>query len=1176
MKTATIGILLSPLLVMAQQNGGAWTNIGPGPAAVEAIAVDPQGTGTIFIGTIAGGVRKSLDHGTTWSAINSGLTNLAVLTLTMDASGPQTVYAGTSGNGLFKTGDGGASWKNLTAITGAVISVAADPKRPGVVYAAAFNNLASGSISKSIDGGVTWATIFPSTAAIYNITIDPGNSDVLYAPTVGHGAFKSTDGGQHWSSMLALTPAAIWTLALDPANSQVLYAGTNEDGIWKSTDAGNTWQHVGSPGPFPVYSVTVDASTHMVYAGTNGGGFWTSPDGGVTWQPTGLSNGMVLSLAVDPGGILYAGTNSVGAQVSRDHGATWTTVNAGLDTVNKFAYGLWIDPSNGKKILVGNEAMYGLIGSQDGGATWSVAGQGFTGRGSRGVAFDPSDSQRIYAGAMIGNGFFKSTDGGLTWSLRKFGSPAVYVIAVAVDPSSPNAVYVGTQNEGFFRSENYGETWESIGRGLSGAITYLTVDPTDRGRLFACTATAFYLSEDGGNSWTNVLNFPAWTLTIDPGDPSTVYATARTQGVFRSSDGGYTWQSVNSGLTNLTMGRSAPVIVDPKNRQTLYVGGEGGVFKSLDGGGHWFAVNSGLSDLSVLGLAMDPSNSSALYACGPNGIYKTLTGAEVQSASILITGFGNAASYAGGPVSPGEIVVITGYGLGPAELIPGTLGANGLYSTQLSGTTVRFNAIPAPLIYTSATQVAALVPDMVSLFSGGVQVTVTYEGRTSISISSNVVSYYPGVFTLNATGTGQAVAQNEDGSINTASNPAKVGDVISLYVTGLRQADSPTSPVFVIIGMGGQAISSSTKDLMPGVLQVDARIPGGVQTGSAVPVLVVVGDPSLDSDSSTQLGVTIAVQPDPSVTATITSIGWATAVTTDPAGNVYFVSSNSVFKVDSRGVLTRIAGNLKPGYSGDGGPAIDAELYTDDLVSEEPAFGIPSGLATDLKGNLYISDGGNGRVRKISSDGIITTVAGNGSHGYSGDGGPATAAQISNPRGLAVDSVGNLYIADSAAVRMVSTAGIISTVALFGGLGVAVDSGGNIFVVDYSRVRRVSPNGTVTTVAGGTGIVGVTGDGGPATSAGFIGPTAVALDRAGNLYIGDVSRVRKVSPDGIINTVAGGGKINLGDGEQAIDAQIAVESITIDAAGNLYIAGYGRVRKVLPDGTITTVAGNGN
>ena len=251
--------------------------------------------------------------------------------------------------------------------------------------------------------------------------------------------------------------------------------------------------------------------------------------------------------------------------------------------------------------------------------------------------------------AMIGNVFFKSTDGGLTWSRRRFGSPAVYVIAVAVDPLSPNIVYVGTQNEGLFKSTDYGDTWKSTASGLSGAITYLTLDPTKSGRLFASTATAFYLSEDGGETWTNVLNMPAWTVTIDPNRPSTVYATARTQGIFRSVDGGHTWQGINGGLTSLTMGRSAPVIIDPTNPQTLYVGSSGGVFKSLDGGDHWFAVNSGLDELTVNGLAMDPRNPAVLYACGPNGVYKTVTGGEVQSASIAISAVVNGASYLAGP-----------------------------------------------------------------------------------------------------------------------------------------------------------------------------------------------------------------------------------------------------------------------------------------------------------------------------------------------------------------------------------------------------------------------------------------------------------------------------------------------------------------------------------------------
>src|SRR5262249_19208922 len=175
------------------------------------------------------------------------------------------------------------------------------------------------------------------------------------------------------------TPASIWTLALDPANSQVLYAGTNEDGIWKSTDRGDTWQHAGSPGPFPVYSLIVDRfAPHTIYAGTNGGGVWTSSDGGVTWwQSTGLSTGMVSSLAVDSTGLLYAGTNSAGAQASRDLGATWTTLRAGIDEGNKFGYGIWIDPGTDPKIFVGSEFRYGMVWSQDGGASWALAA-GFT------------------------------------------------------------------------------------------------------------------------------------------------------------------------------------------------------------------------------------------------------------------------------------------------------------------------------------------------------------------------------------------------------------------------------------------------------------------------------------------------------------------------------------------------------------------------------------------------------------------------------------------------------------------------------------------------------------------------------------------------------------------------------------------------------------------------------
>ena len=117
---------------------------------------------------------------------------------------------------------------------------------------------------------------------------------------------------------------------------------------------------------------------------------------------------------------------------------------------------------------------------------------------------------------------------------------------IAVHPDDPNIVYAGTQNEGIFKSTDYGDTWAAAGGGLTGAITYLTPDPTRSGRLFASTANAFYLSEDGGATWSNVMAVPAYAVSIDPKTPSTVYATARTQGVFRSSDGGHTWQPIHT------------------------------------------------------------------------------------------------------------------------------------------------------------------------------------------------------------------------------------------------------------------------------------------------------------------------------------------------------------------------------------------------------------------------------------------------------------------------------------------------------------------------------------------------------------------------------------------------------------------------------------------------------
>jgi len=310
-------------------------------------------------------------------------------------------------------------------------------------------------------------------------------------------------------------------------------------------------------------------------------------------------------------------------------------------------------------------------------------------------------------------------------------------------------------------------------------------------------------------------------------------------------------------------------------------------------------------------------------------------------------------------------------------------------------------------------------------------------------------------------------------------------------------------------------------------------------------------------------------------------------VAVDSAGNVYIADNltNRIFKV-SGGNITTVAGNGNFGFSGDGGPATSASLLS------------PYGVAVDSAGNLYIADGLNNRIRMVSN-GTITTVAGNGTGGSSGDGGPATNASLNSPYGVAVDSVGNLYIADtgSALIRKVS-GGTITTVAgnrtagfsgdgslatsasLLEPRGVAVDPAGDLYIADTNndRIRRVS-GGVIMTFAG-NGAYSFSGDGGLATSASLDQPFGVTVDSTGAVYIADYgnNRIRKVS-GGIITTLAGNGHYGFaGDGGPASSALLMNPWATaVDSAGNLYIADYGnnRIRKV-SGGMISTVAGNGS
>lgn len=266
--------------------------------------------------------------------------------------------------------------------------------------------------------------------------------------------------------------------------------------------------------------------------------------------------------------------------------------------------------------------------------------------------------------------------------------------------------------------------------------------------------------------------------------------------------------------------------------------------------------------------------------------------------------------------------------------------------------------------------------------------------------------------------------------------------------------------------------------------------------------------------------------------ATTATLNGTYGVAADNVGNVYIADylNHRIRKVNPMGIISTFAGNGTGGYTGDGILATDAELY------------YPTGVCVDISGNVYISDYFNNRIRKVNTSGVIGTVAGSWVGGYSGDGGSATIALINRPWGVAVDRNGNVYISDRS----------------------------------NKAIRKVDTSGIIKTIAGG-GTTGL-GDGGPATAAELNYPTGVAVDSSGNVYVADNinNRVRKIDTSGIITTYAGNGLSGSGGiGVMATSVAISAGGVAVDDSGNIYIAneGYIIIHKVNSSGEIYRYAG---
>ena len=323
---------------------------------------------------------------------------------------------------------------------------------------------------------------------------------------------------------------------------------------------------------------------------------------------------------------------------------------------------------------------------------------------------------------------------------------------------------------------------------------------------------------------------------------------------------------------------------------------------------------------------------------------------------------------------------------------------------------------------------------------------------------------------------------------------------------------------------------------------------------------------------------------------TSVGVGNPYAIATDTSGNFYVADAgyNVIRKITPLGIISTVAGNGTKGSTGNGGTATAAALNN------------PMGVAADRFGNIFVSESGNNTIRRIDNTGTITLYAGTGISGYGGDAGPATSAMLANPVGLATDNAGNLYITDrmNCRVRKINTSGIITTIAGTGSasfsgdgfpataaelnkpIAVAIEATGCIFFIDQDneRVRKIDNSGIISTIAG-TGVMGNAPDGTPATAATFTYPTGLCFDAAGKLYIADKNnfKVRYIDAGGLLQSFAGGGINHPGDGGSADSAFIFRPSgIAFDINGNLGIAvgDDKRVCRVNTAHVINTIAGN--
>lgn len=793
----------------------------------------------LFVSLDGAGVWRSR-NGEAWEEVNDGIGDLQALDVENHPTNPEVLFVATAGDGVFFSDNSGAGWIRAGSglVAGSYSDIAFSPADPERVFAVNSN----GGLFESTDGGLNWTLPFAGPISLRRVRFDPHDSQAVYV-TTSAGVFRRTVPGENFQALTPLNGFVVLDFLIDPVDPQTYYAATRDAGLARSVDGGLTWQLAGAglPSGFIRALETTRGEAPALLAGISGTGVYRSSDQGSSWSNSsqGMNGANILALTADPtaAGVVYAGTEGGGLFKSTDGGDSWLESRNGF--ILRSPNALAVDPAEPSVVYAGsidplNSRSGFAARSDDGGATWQTL---FGGRPVYDIAVHPTDRQTVYFGSDGGTAFLaeagllRTRDRGQSLSAvvgRNGNIFALNVTDIAIDPRNPSNLFLGT----------------------------LGAQPL------------FFWSEDEGGSFPVFNSAPLiGDIEVDPNDSQRVFLAAQASNIsngliLRSTDRGLTFETASTGLPTAEVLSFNSIEVDPRDG-AIYAAGGRAVYKSVDGGDSWQEANSGLEGLVVRRLALDGAQVGVVYAATVDrGVYRTVDGgaswAPTGTAALVITARGvvGAADFLGGGVAPGQIITVFGNGIGPtqgvsAELDPTTGGL----PTTLGGVRVFINDQPAPLFFTNSGQVNLQVPYEVT-GQTVIRLRVEFGDGFSPEVTVPVRQSKPGIF--------RAIL-NQDGSVNSEENPARPGEVAVLFVTGQGTTQPPAVtgqpgpvmqpfpvPVLAVkVSVDGRDAERLFAGLAPGfvgLLQINVRVPAATAAG-ARNVTVMIGDEMGEQDS---------------------------------------------------------------------------------------------------------------------------------------------------------------------------------------------------------------------------------------------------------------------------------------------------------------------------------------